>query len=382
MKQWKTKEKALTWEKLRERQVQDSPSKDKLSAHFKSVLGAKVSWIAWEEIGSLLAIMNSFIQQAKKARPGDNSAEAIEDVFTQMNGWRPKFNLASITNRDFKIDIDVSRKSNEAVLQRTVMTDIIDRWQLREMFVYNCEGQWNLPMSYRLPSMARDDVVTLPKPDLAIFFKPEALTGENKVYSPIPKQISSCMRPDGGLKRCFPFVFMEVKKAAHDLESASMANMHSASQALYNIYQWMSQAGHDEIFFEKVRVFSIDLNAKEINVKIHRASVFEDSGLLHYEFDDILSFQGYSRDQACMAIKNILVEYGEKELLGILKATFEEVSRQEAVAKQLEDEHMQSKRKAYPTATASSKKFRPIEGTADSPTNATSSLSASGLDIS
>ena len=52
-----------------------------------------------------------------------------------------------------------------------------------------------------------------------------------------------------------------------------MANLHSASQALFNIYIWMLQARHEEIFFDRVRIFSIVLNAHEITMKNGRTAV-------------------------------------------------------------------------------------------------------------
>jgi hypothetical protein len=372
------REKALSWEKLRARRVPNAPIEDERSEHFKSVLGVKPFRIRFKDTTGLQSILKDFLQQCDDARPSDNSYAAIEDLSNSINRWRPGFDLVSITNRDFDIDISYCKGSNEAVLQRTVMTSIIDRWQLHELFVYNCEGQWSLPEIYRLPSRQRDKI-TLPKPDLAIFFKLEALTGTD-TSSPVPKEISNCMRPDGGVGRCFPFVFIEAKRAAHDLETASMANMHSASQALFNIYVWMSQAGHEEIFFDSVRVFSIVLNAHEISVRIHRATPVLNSSL-NYHFDDVISFNAYNRDQACLLVRNILTEYGEKELHGILQATFEEVSRQEEESKQIEDEKQQSKRKAGPESNVAPKRFRPIQETAGQPVDPTSSFGASGLEI-
>ena len=103
---------------------------------------------------------------------------------------------------------------------------------------------------------------------------------------------------------------------------------------------------------------------------------------LTYHFDDIVTINGYSRDQACLLFKNVLIEYGEKELYGILKATFEEVSRQEDESKQIEERQLlQGKRKADPANSVYSKKVRSAEGAAESLIDATSSFGASGLEI-
>jgi hypothetical protein len=189
------------------------------------------------------------------------------------------------------------------------------------------------------------------------------------------------MRPDGGVGRCFPFIFMEAKRGAHDLEPAYMANLHSASQALFNIYIWMRQAGHEEIFFDRVRIFSIVLNAHEISVRVHRAIFLPESSSLSYHFDEIVSINGYSRDQACLLFKNVLIEYGKMELYSILKATFEEVSWQEDESKEMEDEQLQGKRKADPVINMSSKKVRSTQEPAESSIDVTSSFGASALEI-
>jgi hypothetical protein len=375
------KEKALTWDKLRLRRVPRTRTEDERSEYFKTILSVKPFRIRFKDIGNLQAILRDFLQRCDKARPNDDSYGAIEDLSNQISRWRPGVNLASITNREFDIDVGYCKISNEAVLQRTVMTSIIDRWQLHELFVYNCEGQWSIPKLYRLPTRSRGDEVTLPKPDLAVSFTLEAFTGSD-TSSPFPKDIGACMRPDGGIGRCFPFIFMEVKRGAHDLDSASMANLHSASQALFNIYIWMLQAGHEDIFFDSVRVFSIVLNAQEIGMRVHRASPLPNTtSALSYHFDDIVSITGYTRDQACLLFRNVLIEYGEKELHGILKATFEEVSRQEDESKEMEERQFQSKRKADPVINAGSKKVRSVQGAAESPLDATSSFGASALEI-
>jgi hypothetical protein len=66
-------------------------------------------------------------------------------------------------------------------------------------------------------------------------FTLKAFTGTG-TSSPFLHEIGSCMRPDGAVDKCFPFTSMEIKRGVHDLESGSMANPHSASQALFNIY--------------------------------------------------------------------------------------------------------------------------------------------------
>ena len=376
-----SKQKQLNWDKIRLRRIRDKRTEDDRLEHFKSILNVEPIQIQFKDTEDLQSILKTFLQRCDKARPNDDSYAAIEDLSNQFGQWRPRVNLVAITNREFEIDVSYCKKSNEAVLQRTVMTSIIDRWQLHELFVYNCEGQWHLPDMFRLPTRLAGDKVTLPKPDLAVSFTLEAFTGTD-TSSPFPKEIDSCMRPDRGVGRCFPFLFMEVKRGAHDLESASMANLHSASQALFNIYIWMSQAGHQEVFFDRVRIFSIVLNAQEISMRVHRAMAMPGTTSLGYHFDEIVSINGYNRDQASLLFRNVLIEYGKKELHGILRSTFEEVSRQVDLSAEADDGQLQGKRKADTLPNASSKKVRSVQGSAKSPLDAASSFGASALEIS
>lgn len=147
------------------------------------------------------------------------------------------------------------------------------------------------------------------------------------ISAPIPPPINDCIRPDGSVHNCFPFLFIEPQSKENSYEVALMTNLHSASQALLNIYIWMLQAGDQEVFFHQVRIFSIVLNAREIRVRVHRAIANNNS--LSYHFDDIVVMNDYSKEEAYLLLKNILTEYGEKELHEILRNTFEKVSRME-----------------------------------------------------
>jgi hypothetical protein len=61
-----------------------------------------------------------------------------------------------------------------------------------------------------------------------------------------------------------------------------MMNLHSASQALLNIYRWTKSADKEEEFFDKVRVFSFALNAQELSVRVHRATHHETTTLQYH----------------------------------------------------------------------------------------------------
>jgi hypothetical protein len=388
------KDKALNWERLRLRRVSKIATEDEKSEYIRSKLVSEPVRLQFKDTRGLQSILRDFLKECETSRPNKDSYAAIEDLSNKINEWKPGHRLASITNRDFEIDIAHSKSSNEAVIQRTVMISIIDRWQLHDLFVFNCEGQWKAETIHLVPVTGRMLEVTLPKPDLAIFFKLSALTGSS-VWAPYPNEISRCLRPDGGDERCFPFFFMEVKRAADNLESAFRANLLSASQALYNIFIWMDRAGQQKDFFDHVRIFTMDLNAQEIHLRMHRA-VRDEENFLTYQFTDIASLVGYNKDQACHLVRNVLMEYAEKELHGILKSTFQEVSQQERKLAQAEVAKQQIKRKADAATSQASKKSRSRPGSAvpalprpatpalpgPVPSDTTSSFGASALEIS
>lgn len=116
---------------------------------------------------------------------------------------------------------------------------------------------------------------------------------------------------------------------------------YTASQALYNIYLWMVRAGQVEAFFNKVRVFSFVFgDAQDLNVRVHCASQLSDGNIV-FRFGELSPDGGYSKEQACLAVKTILTDYAAKELHPVLKAAFTEIVKQE-------DERVASKRKSNP----------------------------------
>ncbi len=160
-----------------------------------------------------------------------------------------------------------------------------------------------------------------------MFFKLKSFIGE-VIDDPIFSDLEKCISPDDG-NRCFPFLFMKVKKAGADLQDVYTVNLHSASQALYNIYVWMMRLSQEEKFFEDVRVFSLVFNAQNLSVRVHRAEMRENE-TIYFLFDELLFLQRYTKDQACLLIKTTMAEYAAKELHPLLKAAFKEVTKQES----------------------------------------------------
>lgn len=86
---------------------------------------------------------------------------------------------------------------------------------------------------------------------------------------------------------------MEVKKSSSDLQEAYLANLHNASQALFNIFLWMVRAGQELVFFSQVRIFTFVFNAQDLSVRVHRAYQLP-GGDLSFGFDEFLPLSRYS----------------------------------------------------------------------------------------
>lgn len=384
------KEGALSWEKLRIRRIFKKAVEDVKSKELKSKLSRQDSKLPFRTISNLVALLEETLEECRKSRPAKDSSPLIEKFKEQFHEWQSGNRVALMTNREFDMDVKSSMSANEAVLQRTIMPSIIDRFSLDDIFLFNCEGQWRQHSSHLLPVMGRVKHITRPKPDLAIFFRLDALTGE-RIWDSYPDEIADCLRPDGGDERCFPFFFMEVKRSADNLEAAFRANLYSASQSLYNIFQWMAPVGLHETFFEHVRVFSMDLNAREVKLRVHRAAL-DDEDLLCFHFDEIISMSGYTRDQVCQLVKSVLEDYVRSELHDIFKTTFQKVSEKEQSLAQEEARSKNKRRADAAAASHSSKRGRsridaavpPLPTTAnvtDGGTATTTSFGASGLTI-
>lgn len=290
------------------------------------------------------------------AYPDHSCYSYIDDFSFDIDRCKSAFGYPIVNSRYFEADLKRCLARNEVILQRTIMIHIINQYWLDPIFDWNTEGQWSLPKDNRLPSRMDDDI-SLPKPDLAISFTLKSFTGDEDDSAPIPTDLERCISPDGG-DRCFPFLFMEVKKAAADLQDAEMANLHSASQALYNMYTWMVRAGQVETFFDQVRVFSVVFNAQDLSVRVHRGYQQPD-GELSFHFDEFSPLDRYTKDSACLLVETILTDYAARELHPALKKAFTEIIQQE-------DLRVMNKRKANAGRGTSNKKGRKSQDSAGS----------------
>ena len=333
--------------KLIFRRIEQDVTEDEKLEHLRSIIKTTLPDLPMKEATDLQCAAQNFLEEFN-SYPNVNCYPFVDSFSFEFDEAKSKINYSVINERYFNSDLKRCLASNEAVLQRTIMIHLINQYWLGEIFDWNTEGQWSQPEDNRLPSR-EDDTISQPKPDLAMFFTRKSFTG---VFfdDPIPSELMQCISPDGG-DRCFPFLFMEVKKATADLQEAYLANLHSASQALHNIYTWMIRVGKEDKFFNHVRVFSLVFNAQDLSVRVHRAEKRQEDKAVIFRYDELLPSQRYTKDQACLLVRTTVTEYAAKELYTILKTTFKEVTKQE-------DNRVSAKRKVNPLGNPSTKRSK------------------------
>ncbi|TGJ86587.1 hypothetical protein E0Z10_g2198 [Xylaria hypoxylon] len=280
--------------------------------------------VRWEQTESLRDKIKLFLHKADEIQRGASIYDTVEELSDAINEWKSTVHMVTVTNRDFNKDLKHCMYSdNEAVFQRTVMMSILNRHQISDKFDFNCEGQWSLRSNHYALLSTEENSISAPKPDLAIFFHFNSLVGPGLYWqsTPVPDHLKPCMSPDGSIERCFPSIFIEAENGFHDLTTALMANMHSASQVLFNIYVWMSAAGHKDKFFSDVRLLSIAINAEKFALRVHRAQAAQEGEgeELEFYYDDICDGHAYKKDHIYNLIRNVLVKYAETTLLNVLK---------------------------------------------------------------
>ena len=337
----------VTETKLRYRRVFRDAKPDEMMEHLRTILKTELPERPMSAIPELQSVARRFLEEARD-HADESCYPFLDELQFSLDRGKATIGFPIISVRYFEANLKRCLSKNEAVLQRTIMMNVVDHYWLGDLFDWNTEGQWSQPKDTRLLSR-EDDEISLPKPDLAISFTLRSFTGEEDDSDPIPAELERCISPDGG-DRCFPFLFMEVKKAAADLQDAYLANLHNASQALYNIYLWMVRADQETLFYNKVRVFSLVFNAQDLSVRVHRAAPTVD-GNISFRFDEVSTLARYTRDQACVLVSTILNNYAAKELHPALKTAYAEVISQE-------DERVLNKRKAKMARSGSSKRAR------------------------
>lgn len=238
---------------------------------------------------------------------------------------------------NWKKDLSKSQVSDEAIFQRTIMMDLINRHHLTSTLDYTCESVWKCP-----PTIPHRDIelakrMPMPKPDLAVAFHANSLIAWFQRQD--LKQWRSVMCPESSKEdkrdRAFHFLSIEVKGAQGTNANwiAHRQNFNTASHALNNIWFFMDKAGKEmvEAFYKTVRFYSVVATGKVFHIRVHRAIELEKGRIdksypLGFMFDVIHNHEGeYTKAEATGIIRNILVEYGIKTLQPLLNEALEKV---------------------------------------------------------
>lgn len=228
-------------------------------------------------------------------------------------------------------DLEKCETEGEAVYQRTIMMEILDRHRLDGKLDYACESPWKcMPMPQRQPALRQ---MCQPKPDLTVAFKRRELLKDIQILllGGLRGHICPEAFNEQNSKRAFYFFSVETKGAKGEANNSTALrqNLNTASQGLYNMYMVMREAKKVDQFLEKVRFFSAVATSAGVHFRVHRAVMLKESEgrmsdeyPLGYHFDNMFSIRGgrYTKAEVSGIVRNILIDYGVGTLLPILKA--------------------------------------------------------------
>jgi hypothetical protein len=235
---------------------------------------------------------------------------------------------------NWKVDLLKCKVSDEAIFQRTIMMELIDRHRLKDTLDYTCESKWTSQSTIPQRTSSLASRMPKPTPDLAVAFKAETILSDFKQNDLRIDRSVMCPESSKQVKRdrAFHFLSFEVKGASGEVENwtANEQNLNTATLALHNMYFFMRMAGEKELqdFYAKVRFFSVVATTKAFHVRVHRAikideaeGRIEDDYPLGFVYDVLYSHEGgtYTRATAAGIVQNILTKYAVKILHPILK---------------------------------------------------------------
>lgn len=276
--------------------------------------------------------IDPFMNEIKLSISGKPFPETNEEIKSYRKLW----------------DLDQAKcnqESNEALFQRTLMMSMIARHHLlydnetakKCSLDFSVEEPW---MCSPMPTRAywrNERFLTVPKPDLAICFRREAVIPED-LWCNIPKATRglACYENTGieGTKRAFHFLTIEAKRGATSTgdTKAMLQSLNNASQGLHNMFEFFRDAEQEDTFFDKVKFFSVVASTQGLIIRIHRAIRLPSnhSGRfiiknkpqypLAFEFQVFSTMQRpeFKRETVFETFQKILIGYGEKVLKPLL----------------------------------------------------------------
>ena len=121
-----------------------------------------------------------------------------------------------------------------------------------------------------------------------------------------------------GREKVFHFCTIETKLLSPDDSIEKLQSLNNASQALHNMFEFFRDAGQDDIFFTKVRFFSVVASSEGLTICIHRATRESgtDQGFIIPDYPLRFEYQEFARVSRDNFDRKIIVDTFAKILLG------------------------------------------------------------------
>lgn len=278
--------------------------------------------------------------------------------------------VADVQSRLWTADLTNCEDENEAFFQRTIMMTIINRdrliydhtqesgnteagdlIKLRGKLAFSTEVAWTCdPMPTRAASRNTSSLPfqAAPKPDLCVFFERKSLIDKGfwgAMPSPLRKLVCYEGENKPHDKRAFGFFVVEAKRAEASPKDnvAKSQALNDASQALHNLFEFFREARQEDVFFERVRVFSATATRTGVVIRIHRAVKLNPQHPqpdemrpieftnppydLEFRFEEYasLSNEDFNRQKVVDMSCRILVGYGQRVLYDLLRNAAEKI---------------------------------------------------------
>lgn len=280
--------------------------------------------------------------------------------------------------------------SQEAIFQRTLLISMIDRLNLIYtsakasepcLFDFAVETPWSCPpMPTRAAIQKSYDAKWLPRPrpDLAVAFVRKSLFPKGCDWSELPPATQKLICYEGdspeNSTRAFHFLTIEAKRAYTGIDDRIARNqcLNNASQALHNMYEFFKEAdagvepgeveeNYMEIFFTKVRVFSIVATDGGMKIRIHRAcdkdhlhqeetlSTITEDYPLQFAYSDYaeITRKEFTYHRVVEELSKIVLGYGAKELKKNLQSAIRVVHKKFADYRKEKNEQLGRDEKYY-----------------------------------
>ena len=277
-------------------------------------------------------MLGDFEHQQLEAAPHPFTTANVDDLMTRINDFKQYNNLFQTSAQQFTLDWFQARTAGHGFFRATILPALVDRWRLDEYahFIFDSDHHLRahaglLELPGRPDPGERWRSLEPPRPDLAIYFDERRLFLEEEPPVRLPNPIIGCISGGGGFEGVFPFVFAQGGKLTLDHRLAASRNIHAASQALFNVARFMDYGGgrdwrHE--FIEKVRVFSLVMVPDQFSVNMHRARLIPGPGglrKLEYLVTEIFERWDHGRDPPLPIVRNMLQQYGLRQLAPILR---------------------------------------------------------------